>query len=189
MALEAWNTLAAVGTFVVIAGTATAAVLQLRHMRGSNQILALTEVRETLESERYREATRFVNLELPKLLADESNYSKLVETPRPREFEPISIVANFFENLGAFVRHDIIDKQIACDLWGGEVLANWERLAPVVVMNRAENGESVWENFEYMAVISEDYLRRHPHGAYPANVRRMPIDDKWVNAARAFRPT
>jgi hypothetical protein len=35
-------------TALVIASSAAAALFQLRHMRGSNQIVALTELRETL---------------------------------------------------------------------------------------------------------------------------------------------
>ena len=44
MSLELVNTLATLGTFLVIGATATAAIIQLRHMRGSNQIVALNEL-------------------------------------------------------------------------------------------------------------------------------------------------
>ena len=37
MSLELWATIASVGTFVVIAATAIAAFVQLRHVRRSNQ--------------------------------------------------------------------------------------------------------------------------------------------------------
>jgi len=43
MSLELVNTLASIGTLLVIAATAIAALAQLRHSRGSNQIIALTE--------------------------------------------------------------------------------------------------------------------------------------------------
>ena len=46
MSTELVNTFATLGTFVVIAATAIAAIVQLRHMRGSNQIVALNELRE-----------------------------------------------------------------------------------------------------------------------------------------------
>ncbi|MBC5823531.1 MAG: hypothetical protein GIW99_07460 [Candidatus Eremiobacteraeota bacterium] len=103
MPLELLNTLASVGTFVVIATTAIAAVVQLHHMRGSNQIIALTELRETMESEGFREARRFIAANIPSLLDDERQHARLVQLPRPRELESISIVANFFENVGALV--------------------------------------------------------------------------------------
>ena len=58
MSLELWNTIGTVGTFVVIATTAIAAIVQLRHMRSSDQIAALNELRETIESEHYQAAVR-----------------------------------------------------------------------------------------------------------------------------------
>lgn len=50
MSPEWLTAIGTIGTFVVIAALAAAALFQLRHMRGSNQIMALTEVRETVES-------------------------------------------------------------------------------------------------------------------------------------------
>ena len=70
MSAEWVTAIATAGTFVVIAASAIAALVQLRHMRGSNQIVALTECRETVESPDFREAQRFVSYELPKRLQD-----------------------------------------------------------------------------------------------------------------------
>jgi hypothetical protein len=50
MSLEVVNTLATFGTFVVIAATAIAALVQLRHARSSNQIEALAEMRQEAAS-------------------------------------------------------------------------------------------------------------------------------------------
>jgi hypothetical protein len=46
MSTELLNSIATLGTFVVIAATALAALVQLRHMRGSNQIAALSDLYE-----------------------------------------------------------------------------------------------------------------------------------------------
>ncbi len=60
MSAEWVTAIASLGTFVVIAASAAAALLQLRHMRGGNQIAALNEIREALESERFEVATGYV---------------------------------------------------------------------------------------------------------------------------------
>ena len=173
MTLEAWSTIASIGTFVVIAATAIAALFQLRHMRSSNQIAVLTEVRETLESERFAQARRYISEELPKLIGSPAGRAQLAAPPpMPRELESIRMLANFFENVGAFVRHGIIDETIACDLWGSVVLDTWEQLEPVVAIRRHRN-PSVWESFEYLAVLSKDYRQKHPLGSYPAGIQRM----------------
>lgn len=76
MSLEAWSTAASIGTFVVIAATAIAALAQLRHMRSSNQIAALTAMQKMLESERFTHHQRFVVEQLPKLITDPVGRSK-----------------------------------------------------------------------------------------------------------------
>jgi hypothetical protein len=48
VSLELWSTLAAVGTFVVIAATAIAAFVQLRHIRRSNQLAGLQSTLDML---------------------------------------------------------------------------------------------------------------------------------------------
>jgi hypothetical protein len=50
MSLEAWSTVASLGTFLVVAATALAALVQLRHLRSSNQIAAITGMIDTLDS-------------------------------------------------------------------------------------------------------------------------------------------
>lgn len=179
-----------VGTFVVIAASAIAALLQLRHMRGSNQIVALTECRETLEAPDFREAQRFVSFELPKRLLDPREQLRIAQ-PQSQfegEYQAINSVANFFENLGVFVKNRIIEKELACDLWSGVVLRNWRALLPIVTFVREDLASpSVWENFEYLAVISEEYMQSHPDGSYPKNVRHMRADRSFIDAVTAAR--
>lgn len=165
-----------VGTFVVITASAIAALVQLRHTRGGNQIVALNECRETLESEEFRRAQHFVSYELPKRLLDPEECKKIAQLPFVGEYEAIGTVANFFESMGLFVKSRIIDRQIACDFWAYIVLRNWNALAPVTTYVRnAIQSDALWENFEYMAVLAEIHTERHPND-YPARMRRMPED-------------
>jgi uncharacterized protein DUF4760 len=186
MPLEVLSTAASIGTFVVIGGTAVAALIQLRHTRSSNQIAALTEVRATLESERFTEARRFVAQEVPKLLSTSAGRAQLgAPPPMPRDLESIRVLANFFENVGAFVRHGIIDRELACALWGGVVLNTWEQLEPVVAIRRHIT-PGVWEHFEYLTVLAQEWIRRHPHGSYPGGVRRVEFSERSRNAEAAW---
>ncbi|HEV7180523.1 MAG TPA: hypothetical protein VGN11_11675, partial [Candidatus Baltobacteraceae bacterium] len=123
-----WVTAAGtIGTFVVIAASAVAALMQLRHMRGSNQIVALTECRETLEAPDFRAAQRFVSYDLPKRLEDPNEVLRIAlpQSQFEGEYQAIDTVANFFENLGVFVKNRIIDPGLACDMWAYVVMRNW----------------------------------------------------------------
>lgn len=186
MSAEWVTAIATAGTFVVIAASAIAALMQLRHMRGSNQIVALTECRETLESPEFREAQRFVSYELPQRLKDPDQCRKAAELPFSGEYEAIGTVANFFESMGLFVKTGIIDKEIACDFWSFVVLRNWEALNPVTSYVRDKIGQpALWENFEYMAALAHEYQERYP-SSYPARMHRMPADTSLIDRAKEW---
>lgn len=185
MSAEWLTAVGTVGTFVVITASAIAALLQLRHMRGSNQIVALTECRETLESPEFRAAQHFVSYELPERLKNPREALKIADLPFSGEYQAISTVANFFESMGLFVKSGIIDKGIACDFWAFVVLRNWDALLPVVTFVRQKiQSDSLWENFEYMAALSKVYYERSPSN-YPKNFPRMPTDRSLIELVKS----
>ena len=98
-----WLTaIATAGTFIVIAASAVAAIFQLRHMRGSNQITALTECRERLESREFQDARQFIRSEeFRSLLKDGAVQHSLREGTLPMSLYKARYIANFFES---FVR-------------------------------------------------------------------------------------
>ncbi len=164
------------GTFVVIAASAAAALLQLRHMRGGNQIVALTECREKLESDEFQVARRFIMDELPALLQDADLRRRFQSEPTtPNELRPAVNVANFFESMGGFVRFGIIDCTIACSLWCGVVAGSWNQLLPMIRLRRTRD-PAVWEFFEYLAAICTEFMKEHP-STYPRGAARMPIEE------------
>lgn len=188
MSLELINAVASIGTFVVIAASAIAALMQLRHMRGSNQIYALNEFRETLESAKFSDAQRFVSFELPKRFADPDERRKMTTLPFAGEYEMIGNVANLFEGLGAFVRMDIIDRDMALDIWAYVGLRNWNALLPLTTyLRHTLKVPQLWENFEYYAALSEAYIRAHPRGSYSADMPRMREDLSLLEASRDDR--
>jgi hypothetical protein len=175
MSPEWLTAIGTLGTFVVIAASAAAALMQLRHMRGGNQIVALTECREKLESDEFQDARRFISMEMPGLLADPEQLSRLEnEAATPLEFRKAINVANFFESMGAFVRFGIIDRTIACSLWCGVVVSTWDALLPVIRLRRKYT-PAVWEYFEYLAAISKQFMDENP-STYPPGVPRMPLE-------------
>lgn len=186
MSAEWVTAVATAGTFLVIAASAVAALIQLRHMRGSNQIVALTECRETLESPEFREAQRFVSYELPERLKDPHEARKAARIPFVDEYQAIATVANFFESMGLFVKTGIIDKRIACDFWAYVVLRNWQALLPITsYVRKTLDAQALWENFEYMAALSERYQLEHP-SAYPPGMPHMPPDYSLIDRAKEW---
>jgi len=170
-----------IGTFLVIAASAAAALVQLRHMRASNQIAALTEFRETMESPQFQEAQHFVSYELAQRLKDPEGRIQATTLPFTGDYRAIAQVANMFETLGNFVRNGVIDSDIACSVVSYIVLRNWDALLPLTTFVRKKLDEpALWENFEYLALISQRYNRARPGGDYPPNLPRMPEDNSLL---------
>ena len=176
---------ATVGTLVVIAATGAAALVQLRHARSSNQIAALSEFRERLESREFRDAEEFVSWELPELYKDPKEFLKEFRIPWPERYRRVGLVGNFFEIMGLFVKYRVLDADLTCDIWAYVVLRNWKALAPIIAYSRHElHNRALFENFEYLAVLSERFSKKYAT-VYPAHLERMPDDRTLVDAARS----
>ncbi|MGA8098911.1 MAG: hypothetical protein WB810_09650 [Candidatus Cybelea sp.] len=187
MSLELWNTFATYGTFLVIAATALAAIVQLRQLRGSNQIAALYKVRETSESRELRDAQHFVFTELAEKMKDPAfRYQVQHRAARTNENQAsiakIVTVGNFWESMGTLVKTGLLDKNLVFEAWSGHVADDWEKLASVTALWRRTRGTALMENFEYLTVLSKDWVAAYPNGTYPARVRRIDLKDDWLKA-------
>ena len=189
MTLELWNTFATFGTFAVIAATAIAAVVQLRHLRAGNQINAMISLGNQWDDTELRDARRLAIPNIASALEnhDVQNYSLAVlrglsRPPVPQEvidlWRAASLIGNYYEELGILVKNGAIDADLVLDRWSTDIGTTWHRMAKFIAWNRGvEKMNSTWENFEYLAVLSEDWLLSHPDGTYPRGVRRLPMPE------------
>ena len=181
-----WVTAAGtLGTFVVIAASAIAALLQIRHMRSGNAISLLTSYNNEFDTQEFQLAFAYVRSELPGRLKEDNVLDELAQAPPfVGEFAAIRTIANFFEDMGAFVYTNLLDDFIVCTLYSENVTSAWKSIAPVAALLRYKlNSPSIWENFEYLALLGSRFIERHPDGLYPAGEARMPVDtilvDRW----------
>lgn len=191
MPLEFWNTFGTLGTFVVIAATAVAALIQLRHARSGNQIAALTELRDAFQSREFSEARAFIETKLPELVNNpEFRYQYANRAARTDEFfEQINharLIGNYFEDMGALIVAGLIDRDLVAIIYSSDVTGAWERLEPLVAIGRRSVGDALWENFEYAAMVSQRWIDAHPNGGYPSGAPRLPAHDLWLEADRAY---
>jgi len=141
---------------------------------------------ETLSSEKFTRARRFVADQIPKLIADPAGRSQLGADIFSPELEAVRDVGNFFDLMGAFVKLDIIDRALACDLWDGVVFKTWKQLEPVALIRRKVSYSGIWCDFEYLAVICEKSLLKRQGDYYPRGMPRMTIDKRSLEVVAAF---
>ena len=174
MTPEAINTYASLATLVVIAATAVAAMIQLRHIRHSNQLESIMALRELRSSAALDEAHRFVSNDLARAMED-PQFRDDLENDRPpdRMVHKELQVCDYFEQVGGYVKLGLISGDVFLEYGAPE--RYWNLCASALELYRRNRGPATYENFEYLVVLAQDWDKRHPDGNYPAGVRRLTL--------------
>ncbi|MBV8163774.1 MAG: DUF4760 domain-containing protein [Candidatus Eremiobacteraeota bacterium] len=172
MTAELLSAIFAGATFVVIAASAVAAIVQLRHLRTSNQLEAMMEINRRWNDPEFLRWLTFVRTELPRKMEDPEFRAGMVGEAVDRQVHVERYVGDYFEQIGTYAKYGLIDERSFLDIAFQTVIDTWERLWPVTRVRREASGPAIYENFEYLAVRARQWQQRHPHGAYPAGVLR-----------------
>jgi hypothetical protein len=183
MTIELLSAMAQIGTFVVIALTAIAALIQLQHLRSANQLTSWQTYFQMYEGAELRDAFHFVREELADRLNDRSFRGELRSNRVDRARHPEVKIANFFDQWGLYYRMGAIDRRAFMISNAAVIVSFWRRLEPAITLLAVQYGgvNTSFESFEYMAVQAKEWLASHPGGNYPTGVARMPLVDTWAD--------
>ena len=182
MSLELISTLASVITAVVVGATAVAALVQLRHLRAGNQINGFLTLRMMLDDEQHQRAQALFQRE-GDLTQDPQYEAAARETVAghawqgdrryPEVRAAVGMIANAFEVMGTLVRNGIVDQRLFLEQYCGTIAGMWRRLGPYIKFERRiQQDDGVWEDFEYLAALSQRFLIASP-SVYPKDVPRL----------------
>jgi len=177
--LEVLSTAAALGTFVVIAATAIAAVVQLRHLRAQNQLTGLLTVLARVEDPRFNEWVDAAREMVSTKLTDAAYRRAILDGTYERRNNPWLNLANSYDWVGSLVKNKLIPEDAFLDVYSDRVVRAWGIVEGIVPLVRRRGGPGVWENFEYLVVRAKAWSRVHAQGAYPKGVPRLQIDVSW----------
>ncbi|HXN08035.1 MAG TPA: hypothetical protein VN860_00095 [Candidatus Acidoferrales bacterium] len=172
MTLEFWNTVGTLGTFVVITASAIAALVQLRHLRQSNQLPGLLAVLELFQQPNVVKLINFIRQDLPTRMQSDEFRAGLEKIPVDRKEHPELHLCEMYEEIGSYMRTGIINEALFLTGHWYNVLLYWDLLHPVIQIIRRTR-PFVFENFEYLATRALLWKERHPDGNYPTGARRM----------------
>ena len=190
MSLELVNTIATMMTVLIVAATAVAALVQLRHLRASNQITAMISIGAKIQDEAFVNAGELANVKLAAALGDPKFRDYVISLRRGTpvaDVDPAFIqlrraatnVGNTYEELGILVKNGIVDDEMFLDRYCGVLIRSWHVLEKYTAFIRELSGDAgLWEHFELVTVMSEDWLRDHPT-SYPKGFRRLPLHNDW----------
>ncbi len=183
MSQETLGTAAAIGTFIVIAATAIAAVVQLRHLRAQNQLMGLLTVLARVEDPQFNEWVDGAREMLTSRLPDPVYRRAILDGTYQRKNNPWLNLANSYDWVGSLVKHNLIPEDSLLDVYAGRVTQAWEIIEGVVPLVRKRTGPAAWENFEYLVVRARQYSAQHAMGAYPKGVERLEVRVTWPELA------
>jgi hypothetical protein len=172
--LETLNTIAALGTFVVIATTAIAALMQLRHMRASNQLEGLLSVLARVEDANFNKWLTDTQHQLPEMLADPAYVKSVYDNTFDRNVAWLQL-GNSYDWVGSLVKNRLIPIDAFLDVYSFRIVQAWELMVPMTVLARHKVGNAVWENFEYLYVCGLDWTKKHSDGTYPKRMQRAKL--------------
>jgi len=183
MSQETLSTVAAISTFIVIAATAIAAIVQLRHLRAQNQLTGLLTVLARVEDPQFNEWVDGAREMIKSRLPDPAYRRSILDGTFDRKDNPWLNLANSYDWVGSLVKHNLIPEESLLDVYSGRVIGAWDIMQAVVPLMRRRAGPAVWENFEYLVVEARKWNAQHPKGAYPKGVPRLQIDVTWPELA------
>ena len=165
-------------TFLVIALSSIAALVQLRHIRSSNQLVGLLRYTEWWDTPHMQSCIKFVRTELPQRLRDPKYRDELLQGVATRSDHPELLVADWVEQAGSYIKYGLLAEEQFLDLAAGFIDSIWDCLEPVVALRRIRGGEAIFENFEFLALRSKSWRRRHAAGNYPTGCQRLLLQDR-----------
>ncbi len=167
-----WNAVVSTVTLLVVAGTAFAALRQIRHLRAQTTLAGMLKVLDDWRDPEFRRTMSYVQHELQEKLRDPAFLEEFDHITDPVKHPEISICA-WFEQIGSYMKHGLLDERVMMDVASSSTNTMWHALEPVVERMRRTRSNALWENFEYMAARGVLFERAHPNGCYPRGTPRM----------------
>jgi hypothetical protein len=174
-----WDELSAISTFVtmlVIAGSAVAAVLQLRHMRAGNAITGFLGFMDKWASPEARAQANYVFSDaMQQKLSDPVYHRELLSGYFDRLRHPEFQYLDLWESIGMFVKLGYFAEDAVMESGGSVAIRAWDVLMPVVAICRQARGPALYDNFEYLVARAQIWEARYPRGFYPRKTPHLPV--------------
>ena len=173
MSAETIGIAVSVATLIVVGAASAAAIVQLRHLRTSNQLSALLGIMNQWNLPEVQSALGEMR-NIPEKMND-PEYVKALLMPGSvnRVNYPEFLAFDLWEQIGTYSKHGLIDESILLDIVSAQVSTAWRLSEPAITVIRTRTGPSAMENFEWLAVRAKQWNEKHPDGTYPPGFPRM----------------
>jgi hypothetical protein len=186
MSPEQLNLVTSLATFLVLTAAAIAALIQLRHIRASNECSAFSEAFELWYSPHVQASLGFIQNELPAKMKDRE-FRRELDTAGPvdRSRHPELHYIDYIDNLGVYVMLGNMRENMIMHAASQLIMATWHTLSPTIAIMRRKRGPQLYVSFEYLTQRARLWNQRYPDGYAPRGFERLPNPDIWRNADEA----
>ncbi len=183
MSAEQLNIVTSVATFLVLTAAAIAALVQLRHIRVSNECSAFTEAFELWYSPQVQASLGFIQNELPAKMKD-PEFRRELDTAGPvdRSRHPELHYIDYMDNVGVYVMLGGLREDMILHAASQLLVTSWQMLSPTVAIVRRKRGQQLYISFEYLTRRAQLWNERYPNGYAPRGFERLPNPDIWRSA-------
>jgi hypothetical protein len=168
-----WNAIVSTITLLVVAGTAFAALRQIRQLRAQTTLAGLLKVLDDWRDPNFQRTLNYVRNDLQGKLRDPAFLEEFDHPPLDRAKHPELEICEWYEQIGSYMKYGLLDEQVMMDVSSSSCNAIWQAVAPVIERMRRTRGDAIYENFEYMAARGVLFQRAHPDGCYPRGTPRL----------------
>lgn len=178
-----WVMVSSLGTLLnaaVVGAGLWYASRQLKYVRYSNELATMTKLAELYDSPPVKASRDFMHGPLAKLMEDATFRRELESTPMGERAEQIKPIANFYEDLGAYVVYNAISEDLALMLYGQTVVDAWALLTDAIMVVR-RNRRTIWAEFEELSARAERLHKTKKHQAGSSRLRAAELD-RWLIA-------
>lgn len=181
MLLEQLSAIGTIGTFVVIAASAIAALIQLRHLRTSNQLTGLLNILGRTEDPQFAEWRQETKRLIEEQIGDADFRQSLELNTFDRRQAPFVHLYNWYDYVGSLVKQGLLPVESVMDTVGGVLIRDWREGEDLIAICRRRAGQGIWENFEYLVVCSKRWQEKYQNGRYPKHFPRIAVEDRWLS--------
>lgn len=150
--------IASVASAIVVAATAAAAFLQIRHVRNANEITVFLRLVDRLDSLEAEAAFAGIDEFVTRVRTDPALRLALTRDRRVADFRAIGTLLQFLEHLSTLVVMGHVTESLILAEYADSIDDLWDRLAEVVYLRRKARGPHVGAAFEHIAMRAKRYV-------------------------------
>jgi len=183
MSPDQLNLMISAATLAVLLAAAVAAIVQLRHIRASNESATFSSVFRLWYSPDVQRGLGFVQHDLEAKMKDPAFRAELDTAGAvDHERHPELNVIDYFDNISLYVVLGNVREAMILLPAAQLVEQLWETLSPTIAIMRRRRGRQLYASFEYVVARARVWNARYPDGYTPKGFARLPNPDVWQDA-------